>query len=147
MRAWWEEDEGRRCRYYKSVAGCNDMPPPRCTTEVAYFIIQQHMQAPSMWAIFPLQDLLALREEYTTRPAVEETINDPTNPKHYWRYRVHVTLDSLMLDKDLKTIIKDMVLSSGRSDFVNETNVSSSEKKLMEKVQEKISAVQINGNT
>ncbi|CAL9106060.1 unnamed protein product [Musa acuminata var. zebrina] len=147
MRAWWEEDEERRCRYYKSVAGCNDMPPPRCTTEVAYFIIQQHMQAPSMWAIFPLQDLLALREEYTTRPAVEETINDPTNPKHYWRYRVHVTLDSLMLDEDLKTIIKDMVLSSGRSDPVNETNASSSEKKLMEKVQEKISAVQINGNT
>lgn len=63
------------------------------------------------------------------------------------RTGVHVTLDSLMLDEDLKTIIKDMVLSSGRSDPVNETNASSSEKKLMEKVQEKISAVQINGNT
>lgn len=63
------------------------------------------------------------------------------------RTGVHVTLDSLMLDKDLKTIIKDMVLSSERSYPVNETNASSSEKKLMEKVQEKISAVQINGNT
>lgn len=63
------------------------------------------------------------------------------------RTGVHVTLDSLMLDKDLKTIIKDMVLSSERSYPVNETNASSSEKKLMEKVQEKISSVQINGNT
>lgn len=35
-----------------------------------------------------IQDLLALKEDYTTRPAVEETINDPTNPKHYWRYRM-----------------------------------------------------------
>lgn len=35
-----------------------------------------------------MQDLLALKEDYTTRPAVEETINDPTNPKHYWRYRM-----------------------------------------------------------
>lgn len=35
-----------------------------------------------------IQDLLALKEEYTTRPAAEETINDPTNPKHYWRYRM-----------------------------------------------------------
>lgn len=34
------------------------------------------------------QDLLALKEDYTTRSAVEETINDPTNPKHYWRYRM-----------------------------------------------------------
>lgn len=33
------------------------------------------------------QDLLALKDKYTTRPAKEETINDPTNPKHYWRFR------------------------------------------------------------
>lgn len=31
---------------------------------------------------------MALKEEYTSRPAAEETINDPTNPKHYWRYRM-----------------------------------------------------------
>lgn len=34
------------------------------------------------------QDLLALKEDYTMRPAMEETINDPTNSKHYWRYRM-----------------------------------------------------------
>ena len=39
--------------------------------------------------LFDDQDLMALKEEYTTRPAAEETINDPTNPKHYWRYRMH----------------------------------------------------------
>lgn len=55
MRAWWEEDEERRYRFYKNVIGCNDIPPPRCTTDIAYFIIEQHMRAPSMWAIFPLQ--------------------------------------------------------------------------------------------
>lgn len=33
------------------------------------------------------QDLLALKDKYTARPAAEETINDPTNPKHYWRFR------------------------------------------------------------
>lgn len=38
------------------------------------------------------QDLLALKVEYTTRPAVEETINDPTNPKHYWRFREYMFL-------------------------------------------------------
>lgn len=89
--------------------------------------------------------MLALKEEYTARPAKEETINDPTNPKHYWRYRkyyhkrkcsegfqlltllrcqlfflivntgVHVTLDSLMKDVDLKSTIKNLVSSSGRS--------------------------------
>ncbi|XP_077218422.1 disproportionating enzyme 2 isoform X2 [Tasmannia lanceolata] len=115
MRAWWEEDEERRYRFYKTVVGSNDIPPTLCVPDVAYFILQQHFEAPSMWAIYPLQDLLALKEEYTMRPAVEETINDPTNPKHYWRYRVHVTLESLLGDKDLKLTIKDLVKSSGRS--------------------------------
>ncbi|KAF8403572.1 hypothetical protein HHK36_011676 [Tetracentron sinense] len=115
MRAWWEEDEERRCRFYKGVVGSNEMPPSQCVPEVAKSILQQHFEAPSMWAIFPLQDLLALKEEYTTRPAVEEIINDPTNPKHYWRFRAHVTLESLLGDKELKLAIKDLVCSSGRS--------------------------------
>uniref|UniRef100_A0A1D1Y9G6 4-alpha-glucanotransferase n=3 Tax=Anthurium amnicola TaxID=1678845 RepID=A0A1D1Y9G6_9ARAE len=115
MRAWWEEDADRRERFYKAVIGSNDMPPSQCVPEVANFILQQHFEAPSMWAIFPLQDLLALKKEYMTRPAAEETINDPTNPKHYWRYRVHVTMESLLGDDELKGQIKDLVKCSARS--------------------------------
>ncbi|KAI3918010.1 hypothetical protein MKW92_025360 [Papaver armeniacum] len=116
MRAWWEEDEERRSRFYKTVVGSSEEPPSTCVPEVAHFILRQHAEAPSMWAIFPLQDLLALKEEYTkSRPAAEETINDPTNPKHYWRYRVHVSLETLMNDKEIKTKIRSIVQSSGRS--------------------------------
>ncbi|XP_044468053.1 4-alpha-glucanotransferase DPE2 [Mangifera indica] len=115
LRAWWEEDEDRRRRFFENVVGCDALPPSKCVPEVAHFIIRQHVESPSMWAIFPLQDLLALKEEYTARPAAEETINDPTNPKHYWRFRVHVTLESLLKDKELKATIKDLVRGSGRS--------------------------------
>ncbi|XP_022874044.1 4-alpha-glucanotransferase DPE2-like isoform X1 [Olea europaea var. sylvestris] len=115
LRAWWEEDEERRRRYFKNVVGSDLLPPDECTPEIVHFILRQHFEAPSMWTIIPLQDLLALKEEYTTRPAAEETINDPTNPKHYWRYRVHVTLESLLEDKDLITEIKGLVRGSGRS--------------------------------
>ncbi|GAB4851804.1 4-alpha-glucanotransferase dpe2 [Ancistrocladus abbreviatus] len=115
LRAWWEEDEERRCRFFKDVVGSNKFPPSRCVPGIAHFIIRQHVEAPSMWAIFPLQDLLALKEAYTTCPAAEETINDPTNPKHYWRYRSHVTLETLQKDRDLINTIKDLVRKSGRS--------------------------------
>ncbi|GMN64331.1 hypothetical protein TIFTF001_033402 [Ficus carica] len=115
LRAWWEEDEERRQRYFKTVVGSDMLPPSTCVPDVAYFVIKQHFEAPSMWAIFPLQDLLALKDKYTTRPATEETINDPTNPKHYWRYRVHVTLEYLIKDNELITTIKDLVRESGRS--------------------------------
>jgi hypothetical protein len=42
-----------------------------------------------------LQDVFALMPRYSQRPAKEETINDPTVTKHYWRYRC-VTLCSLL---------------------------------------------------
>ena len=44
---------------------------------------------------------MALSAEYIQRPAAEETINDPTNPKHYWRYRMHVTVEELRADRRL----------------------------------------------
>ncbi|GJN33341.1 hypothetical protein PR202_gb21933 [Eleusine coracana subsp. coracana] len=140
LRAWWEEDEGRRSRFYKTVVGSNEEPPSRCTPEVVHFIVQQHFDAPSMWAIFPLQDLLALKDKYTTRPAAEETINDPTNPKHYWRFRVHVTLESLLDDKDIQATIKDLVTSSGRSFPGKNVNVA-------DESGEKLSKVQLNGKS
>ncbi|PWA90321.1 disproportionating enzyme 2 [Artemisia annua] len=115
LRAWWEEDEDRRRSFFKTMVGSDSLPPKECIPEIARFVLRQHVEAPSMWAIFPLQDLLALKEEYTTRPAAEETINDPTNPKHYWRFRVHVTIESLLKDKELTTEIKGLVRSSARS--------------------------------
>nr|XP_043619388.1 4-alpha-glucanotransferase DPE2 isoform X2 [Erigeron canadensis] len=115
LRAWWEEDEDRRRSFFKTMVGSDSLPPKQCIPEIAYFVLRQHVEAPSMWAIFPLQDLLALKEEYTTRPATEETINDPTNPKHYWRFRVHVTIESLLKDTELTTTIKGLVRGSARS--------------------------------
>nr|GMD48064.1 4-alpha-glucanotransferase DPE2 [Ipomoea batatas] len=115
LRAWWEEDEERRRRFFSTVVGSDELPPDQCTPEIVYFVLHQHFESPSMWSIFPLQDLLALKEDYTIRPAMEETINDPTNPKHYWQYRVHVTMESLLKDKELTGIIKNLVHGSGRS--------------------------------
>jgi len=55
LRAWWEEDEERRQRFFKNVMESDELPPDQCVPEVAHFIIRQHIESPSMWAIFPLQ--------------------------------------------------------------------------------------------
>ena len=51
-----------------------------------------------MWAVFPLQDLLALDGALRRHNAEEERINVPSNPRHYWRYRLHLTLEELARD-------------------------------------------------
>ncbi|CAA2986953.1 4-alpha-glucanotransferase DPE2 [Olea europaea subsp. europaea] len=53
--AWWEEDEERTRRYFKNVVRSDLLPPDQCILKIVYFILQQHFESPSMWAIFPLQ--------------------------------------------------------------------------------------------
>ncbi|KAL2630387.1 hypothetical protein R1flu_015073 [Riccia fluitans] len=115
LREWWEEDEERRARYFKDVLGFSGTPPPNCDVQITHTILQQHVESPSVWAIFPIQDFLALKEEYTKRPATEERINDPSNSKHYWRFRLHVTIEKILHDQELIMIIREMNVKSGRA--------------------------------
>ena len=89
-----------------------------CNPKIMHHVVQQHLESPAMWAIFPLQDLLALSEEFSQRPAPEETINDPTNPRHYWRYRMHIRLETLLGDEaflqSLRSLIQGALPRCGR---------------------------------
>jgi 4-alpha-glucanotransferase len=62
-----------------------------------------------------MQDWLALMPRYYTRPALEETINDPTNPNHYWRWRMQSFIEDLLADRQLIGLIQNLVSSSGRT--------------------------------
>jgi 4-alpha-glucanotransferase len=44
----------------------------------------------------------------------EERINVPANPKHYWRYRMHINLEDLILSKSFNQSWKEAIQSSGR---------------------------------
>ena len=57
-----------------------------------------------------LQDLLALSPSYNRRPAMEEIINDPTNPRHYWRFRIHVPLEHLLADQRFVSQLQTLLL-------------------------------------
>ncbi len=43
-----------------------------------------------------------------------ERINIPSNPHHYWRYRMHVTIEKLMADREFNENISDLISQSGR---------------------------------
>ena len=44
----------------------------------------------------------------------EERINVPANPRHYWRYRMHLTLEQLMKADSLNSKIKELIELTGR---------------------------------
>jgi 4-alpha-glucanotransferase len=44
----------------------------------------------------------------------EERINNPANPNHYWNYRMHISLEELIKEKEFNKELKDYICNSGR---------------------------------
>ncbi|MDR2511282.1 MAG: 4-alpha-glucanotransferase [Bacteroidales bacterium] len=115
VRAWWKEDFETTKKFYWSELLCNGDTPSDCTPQIIEMVIKQHLYSPSMWAIFVLQDLLATDSTlaYQGNP-VDERINEPANPKHYWRYRMHLPIENLLKAKGFNDYLKKLISDSGR---------------------------------
>ena len=77
-------------------------------------MLQDFLVSPSMLAIFPLQDWVAL-DAGLRRPERElERINQPADSHHHWRYRVHFDLNKLAEHTELRDIIIGLLRESSR---------------------------------
>jgi 4-alpha-glucanotransferase len=68
-----------------------------------------------MWAIFQLQDFMGIDESIRRSDPNEERINIPANPKHYWRYRMHLSLEQLLKEEQFNQEWFQLIQSSGRA--------------------------------
>ncbi len=114
IRGWWESDYAMAQRFYEKSLGKTGIAPKECTPEIVEAINEQHFTAPSMWAIFPIQDLVGMNGTLRRQNAAAEQINEPSNPKHYWRFRFHLPLEQLIGEGKLNEKIERMVRYSGR---------------------------------
>jgi 4-alpha-glucanotransferase len=94
LRGWWGEDPSLTANFAWQMLG-EAFPPADLTGELATRIIHQHLQSPAMWAIFPLQDLLAIDENLRYPDPDAERINVPAIMPYEWRYRMHLNLAEL----------------------------------------------------
>ena len=116
LRGWWEEDKDAIQRFYEQILGHYQQEAPYfCEPHVATEIITQHLYSPSMWAIFPVQDLLAMDGRLRREQPEAERINVPANPQHYWRYRLHLETEDLIEEERFNNLLKDLITSAGRN--------------------------------
>ncbi|MER3499240.1 MAG: 4-alpha-glucanotransferase [Chitinophagaceae bacterium] len=114
IRGWWEEDRNKTQRYYNAILGQQGEAPYFCDAWINRAIVLQHLYSPAMWSIFQLQDILGMDEKLRRENPHEERINIPANPKHYWRYRMHLNLEDLLKQKEFNEELKGYVQHSGR---------------------------------
>ena len=114
LRMWWDENIQRTQEYYNTMLYRQGSAPHPLPGWLASDIISRHLTSPSMLCILSIQDWLATDEALRLPDANAERINIPANPKHYWRYRMHLNIENLAADKRFVQNITEMISQSGR---------------------------------
>ena len=115
LRQWWDEDYERTQDYYgaSTLHRSGEAPHP-LPGWLAKDIVSRHLTSPSMLCLLSLQDWLSIDEKLRLPDANAERINIPANPRHYWRYRMHLTIEQLMAADELNNEISTLIIQSGR---------------------------------
>ena len=114
VRGWWEEDRNRTRQFYNYILGHYGEAPYFCEPWINKEIVLQHLYSPAMWSIFQIQDLLGMNGNIRLENPHNERINIPSDPDHYWHYRMHISLEELLKENDFNTELKKYVEESGR---------------------------------
>ena len=114
LRQWWDEDRQRTQEYYTTMLYRGDEAPHPLPGWLARDIISRHLTSPSMLCILSIQDWLAIDEKLRLPNANAERINIPANPRHYWRYRMHLNIEDLMAQTAFNENIRELIMHSGR---------------------------------
>src|SRR5260221_10134712 len=114
IRGWWEEDRSKTQRFFNQELGQWGEAPLFCEPWINKAIVLQHLHSPALWCIFQLQDIMGMSETFRRENPDDERINVPANPHHYWRYRMHLTLEELIKEKEINAGVKEDVETAGR---------------------------------
>ncbi len=114
LRQWWDEDWIRTQDFFNNVLQKYGAAPHPLPGWLARDIISRHLLCPSMLCILTIQDWMSIDEGLRLADADAERINVPSNPHHYWRYRMHVNIEDLIEGHDFNQNITDLVKESGR---------------------------------
>ena len=114
LRQWWEEDWERAQTYFNTMLFRQGPAPHPLPGWLASDIILRNLMSPSMLCIIAIQDWLAIDEQLRLKDDSHERINEPANPKHYWRYRMHLNIEELLENQDYKEQVSDLIIQSGR---------------------------------
>jgi 4-alpha-glucanotransferase len=114
IRQWWEENRDKTQQFYNDVLHSDGSAPIFAEPWICDKIIDLHLKSPSMLCVLPLQDWLSLDGNIRRENPYEEQINVPANPRHYWRYRMHITVEQLKEQMSFNEYLLNKIKASGR---------------------------------
>ena len=114
IRQWWQEDRAKTQQFFNDVLHEQGSAPYFAEPWVCDRIVDLHLASPSMLCILPLQDWLSIDGKLRREKPEEEQINVPANPRHYWRYRMHLTIGELLAHTEFTQYLRNKIEGLGR---------------------------------
>ena len=114
IRVWWEADRAVTQRFYNNALHEHGEAPYFAEPWICKKVLDLQLNSPSMFCIIPLADWLSADGNLRRENPHEDIINEPANPTHYWRYRMHLSVEDLMNQKDFNTEMRNAIISSAR---------------------------------
>ncbi len=115
LRLWWKENDERTQLYYNTILQHDGKAPAEPPAWLCQEIVAHHLNCPSMLCMISLQNWLSIDEELRNPVAEDERINVPANPKHYWRYRMHLPVSQLRRAEALNERLRLLISRSERA--------------------------------
>ena len=114
LRQWWKQSPERAQAFYNQILLHDGEAPAEMPGWLAEEIIARHVYCPSMLCLLSLQDWLAMDDDLRNPNVEQERINVPSDPHHYWRYRMHLKLEQLMESKAFNARVNSLLGRGGR---------------------------------
>ena len=115
FRQWWRESASQTQAYWQEVLHRSGEAPADAPADACEQMVADHLEAPSMLCLIALQDLLGMDDRLRHPRPEEEQINCPADPDHYWRYRMHLTLEELRAATPFNEKLRALIHRSGRA--------------------------------
>ncbi len=108
-RIWWLK-EGDAWDFYRTFPGDSDVQPGSYNSKTARYLLSKMAESNSAFCIHPLQDFLGLVEDYFDENPDNERVNIPGSVNEFnWTYRLPVTIEKLIKNKELISEINNIV--------------------------------------
>ncbi|MDO9559710.1 MAG: 4-alpha-glucanotransferase [Syntrophales bacterium] len=115
IRGWWEEADRAVVQIcYSEILGHSGVAPKACEPWICREMVVLHLNSSSMWAVFPVQDILGMSADLRRPDPREERINEPADANHRWNFRLHLTLETLLQQQSFNAEVREMVSVSSR---------------------------------
>lgn len=114
IKGWLNEDKKRSERYVADRLGLEKIDFGSEEIEIFERVVENHLKTKSMLCILPLQDWLYMSDVSNQVDCKDEQINIPSNPRHYWKYKMNASVEELKKNKLINDKIKQLTERYGR---------------------------------